>query len=379
MPRKLLWTLVGILIALPIGGALVGTKILQFQAMADAGAQFVMPPEPVNVIKITESQWRPVITSVGSVMALQGTVVSTEADGVLRTVDFEPGAAVDAGQTLAQLDVDVEQAQLHAAEVAANWARVALRRARELSSSRNISQAELDSATNAVNQADAQVSYIKALITKKTVRAPFAGRLGIRSISVGQYLPKGSPVVSLQSLDPVYVEFSVPQQKLGELSTGLGVAVAADSYPGHAFDGQITAISPEIDPATRNVRVQATLPNPEGRLRPGMFVSLEVTLARTEPRLLVPATAIQHGPHGDSVFLVEEATNDSDNTRSLVLRQQFVRLGARHGDFVVVDEGVKAGETAVTTGVFKLRPGMAVEIDNSLAPEFSLAPKPRNS
>lgn len=372
MRKKLLWTLVGVLIALPIAGALVGTKIFQFQTMAEAGAEFVMPPEPVNAAEVQESQWHPLISSVGSVAAVQGTVVSTEAEGVVRSLNFEPGATVAAGDVLAQLDIDVEQAQLHAAQVDADWARVSLRRAQELGSSQNISQAALDDAVNRVKQAEAQVNYIKALIAKKTVRAPFAGKLGVRSISVGQFLPKGSPVVSLQSLDPVYVDFSVPQQQLGELTEGLLVAVRSDAYPDEAFEGLVTAVSPEIDPATRNVRVQATLANPDGRLRPGMFVALDLALARSEPILLVPATAVQHGPHGASLFLVE-------GTDALVVRQQFVTLGGRHGDFVQVTEGVKRGDKVVSTGVFKLRPGMSVVIDNSLAPEFSLAPRPENS
>jgi membrane fusion protein (multidrug efflux system) len=379
MPKKLLWALVGVLIALPIAAGLIGTKIFQFQAMADAGAGFVMPPEPVNGTEVREARWQPRISAVGSVTAVQGTVVSTEAEGVVRAINFEPGTLVKAGEVLVQLDVDVEQAQLHAAEVDAEWARISYRRAQELSKSRNISQAELDAAATSVKQAEAQVNYIRALIARKTVRAPFAGELGIRSISVGQFLGKGSPVVSLQALDPVYVEFSIPQQRLGELAEGLVVAVASDAYPEQAFEGLITAVNPQIDPETRNVRVQATLANADGHLRPGMFVSLDVALARSESVLLIPATAVQPGPHGDSLFVIEEDSSGSAEPGSLTVRQQFVRLGARRGDYVVVTEGVKAGEKVVSTGVFKLRPGMAVVIDNSLAPEFSLAPTPKNT
>lgn len=377
MRRKLLWALVGILIALPIAGGIVGTKIFQFQAMADAGAQFVMPPEPVNVIEVKEARWQPQVSSVGSVRAVQGTVVSTQAEGVVRSINFEPGAVVKAGDVLVQLDDDVEQAQLESAKVDAEWARVSLRRAQELSKSRNISQAELDTAVTEVKRAEAQVNYIGTLIARGTVKAPFNGRLGIRNISVGQYLAKGSPVVSLQSLDPVYVEFSLPQQRLGELTEGLTIAVRSDAYPEQAFEGRITAVNPQVDPSTRNVRVQATLANGDGHLRPGMFVSLDVVLARTETVLLIPATAVQHGPQGDSIFLTEEDPEDA--TKPLVLRRQFVQLGARQGDFVVATEGVKAGDQVVSTGVFKLRPGMTVVVDNSLAPAFSVAPEPKNT
>lgn len=395
MQRKLLWILVGVLIALPIAGAIVATKVFQFQAMAEAGAQFVMPPEPVNVMEVREGRWHPRVSSVGSVMAVQGTVLSTEAEGVVRTINFEPGSQVKAGDVLVQLDTSVEQAQLHAAEVDAEWARVSYRRAQELSKTRNISQAEFDSAATAVKQAEAQVSYIRTLMAKKTLTAPFAGKLGIRRISTGQFLSQGSPVVSLQALDPIFVDFSVPQQSLGDLTEGLAVTVSADAYPERNFEGEITAVDPEIDPQTRNVRVQATLANPDGRLRPGMYVSLDVVLGRSESALLIPATAVQYGPHGNAIFLVEEdqkATrkeggdenqemdgDSPDEAEQLVVRQQTVRLGERRGDFVVVTEGVKAGDRVVSTGVFKLRSGMAVMIDNRLAPEFSLAPSPGNT
>lgn len=386
MQRKLLWALVGILIAVPIIVALVGTKILQFQAMAEAGAQFVMPPEPVNVELVRDIQWQPRISSVGSVAAIQGTVISTETEGVVRTINFRPGARVNAGDVLVEMDKEVELAQLEAAEVDVQWARLNYKRAQELSKSRNISEAELDSAANSVKQAEAQLKYLRTLLEKKTVRAPFAGKLGILEISVGRFLPKGSPVVSLQSIDPIFVEFSLPQQYLGELTEGLEVIVTADSYPEKQFDGTITAINSSVDRDTRNVRVQATLDNPEGYLRPGMFVSLDVVTERTEKALMIPATAVQHGPRGNTVFIVEEAKADpeaeeatADKGKNLVVRQQAVTLGERMGDFVVVIEGVKSGEQVVSTGVFKLRPGMAVVIDNSLAPEFSLAPTPKNT
>jgi membrane fusion protein, multidrug efflux system len=183
-------------------------------------------------------------------------------------------------------------------------------------------------------------------------------------------------VVSLQSLDPVYVEFSLPQQRLGDLSEGLKVAVSSDAYPGQQFEGKITAVNPETDQATRNVRVQATLANGDGRLRPGMFVSVEMILARSEKTLFIPASAVLNAPFGNSVFVIEEGQAGPDGTKALVAQQRLVRLGARQGDFVIATEGVKHGERIVSTGVFKLRPGMPVVIDNRLAPQFAFAPKP---
>lgn len=379
MLEKLRWAALGIIIVLPIVGSIFVIKALQFRAMGAASAQFVIPPEPVNAVEVREAQWQPRVASVGSVVAVQGTIVSAEAEGVVREILFEAGSVVKTGDELVQLDIDIEQAQLLEAEAAAEWARVSFKRMKELIASRTVSQAELDSADAGLKQADARVANIRAVIAKKTVRAPFAGRLGIRRISVGQFIDKGSPVVSLQSLDPIYVEFSLPQQRLGEVAEGLTVTVSSDAYRGRLFEGKITAVNPDIDPATRNVRVQATLANPDGRLRPGMFVSVDMILARSEKVLFIPASAVHHAPFGDSIFVIEEGETGPDGTKPLVVQQRFVRLGARHGDFVVATEGVKAGERIVSTGVFKLRPGMPVVIDNTLAPDFTLTPKPRNT
>lgn len=370
----------GIIIAVPIIGALVAIKFFQFGAMASAAEQQVFPPQPVNAATVREEVWQPRVSSIGTVKAMQGTIISTEAEGVVRSIDFEPGSKVKAGDVLVRLDVDVEQANLRVAEAAAELARSSFKRAKNLIGERSISQADYDEAANGLKQATAQVDNIRALIAKKTVRAPFTGHLGIRRISVGQFLSKGSPVVSLQSLNPIFVEFSVPQQRLGELKNGLLVSVISDSYPGQHFEGEITAVDPDIDTKTRNVRVQATMDNADGRLRPGMFVEIDLTLDRSERVLTIPATAVLHAPYGDSLFVIEESDQAGpDGTKSLVIKQKFVRLGARRGDFVVVNEGVGAGEKIVSTGAFKLRSGMPVVIDNTLAPDFKSAPVPDNT
>ncbi|MDC0664293.1 efflux RND transporter periplasmic adaptor subunit [Marinobacter sp. SS21] len=378
MRRKFLWVLVGIAIVIPIGAVVIGTKIYQFQAMAEAGAQFVIPPEPVNVMAAREVEWHPRISSVGSITAVRGTVIGTEAEGVVSRINFQPGSQVEQGDVLVQLDTRVEEAQLRSAQVAAQWARVRYNRARELSKTRHISDAEMDSASNELQQTEAEVRYLQAVMDRKTIRAPFAGKLGILEISVGNFLDKGSPVVSLQALDPVFVEFSLPQQHLGIIGEGLNVLVRTDSYPDHGFEGKITAINPAVDPSTRNVRLQATLNNPAGQLRPGMFVSLDLKLAQSRRALLIPATAVHYGPRGNSVFVVEEEQGE-ENAESMVVRQRTVKLGDRMGDFVIVEEGIGSGDQVVSTGVFKLRTGMSVVIDNRLAPEFSLAPRPDNS
>jgi membrane fusion protein (multidrug efflux system) len=376
---SLLWIILGLVIVVPVAGVIIRIKQRQFQTMADAKANMVVMPQPVNSIEVQQDTWHPRVQAVGSIMAFQGTVVSAEADGIIREILFEAGAEVAKDAELVTLDVAIEEAQLREAEAAAEWARVTYERAKQLVASKGIAQAEFDSAQADFKKATAQVDNLRAVIAKKTVRAPFAGQLGIRHVSVGQFLNKGSPVVSLHALDPVYVEFSLPQQQLGQLAPGLEVEVLTDSYPGERFPGTVTAINPDVDPATRNVRVQATLDNKDGRLRPGMFVSVELILAASETVTFIPVTAVMHAPFGDSVFVIEEGEPADDGTRPLVVRQQFVRLGARQGDFVVVTEGVTPGQQIVSTGVFKLRPGMPVRIDNTLAPTFSLNPHPKNT
>jgi membrane fusion protein (multidrug efflux system) len=276
-----------------------------------------------------------------------------------------------------RLDDEVEQSQLRAAEAAADLARLTFERAKRLIERRVIAQSDLEEAEATWKQTSAQVDNLRAVIAKKVVRAPFAGRLGIRRVSVGDFLVKGSPVVSLQSLDPVYVEFSLPQQRLGQVRDGLVVTAKADAYPAEEFTGEITAVEPRVDAATRNFRIQATFANGHGAFTPGMFVSVDVALGDSAPVHVIPATAVVHAPHGDSIFVIEPAAAGAGSAGHVV-RQRPVKLGARRGDFVVVEEGALPNEQVVATGVFKLRPGMAVVVDNTLTPEFALEPSPDN-
>lgn len=375
--RAVVAAVTGAAVTVVIVGAIAGIKAMQFATIGAAFASQVPPAEHVNAVAVERQHWDSRVSTVGSVAAVQGTEVATEADGVVRAIRFEPGSVVGAGDVLVELDDDVEQTQLRAAEAAAELARLTFERATRLIAQRAISQADFETADATWKQTQAQVANIRAVIVKKTVRAPFAGKVGIRRVSVGDFLAKGAPVVSLQSLDPVYVDFSVPQQRLGELREGLAVAATVDAYPGQGFGGAITAIEPEIDLATRNVRVQATFANHDGALRPGMFVSIDIVLGRAEAVHVVPATAVAHAPHGDSIFVIERGASPA-GTEALVVRQQPVKLGERRGDFIVVADGAAAGDEVVATGVFKLRAGMPVVIDNALKPEFALAPAPGN-
>jgi membrane fusion protein (multidrug efflux system) len=367
----------GLIAVLSVVGVVAGIKATQFSTIGEVMAAQVPPVERVNAVAVQRQHWETRASSVGSVVAMQGTEVSAEADGVVRAIRFEPGTIVEAGDELVHLDDEVEQAELRSAEAAAELASLAFERAKRLSERRVISQSDLEESDAAWKRAQAHVDNIRAVIAKKVVRAPFAGKVGIRRVSVGDFLAKGAPVVSLQSQGAVYVEFSLPQHRLGQLREGLAVAATTDSYPGEVFNGKLTAMEPQVDMATRNVRIQATFANEDGALRPGMFVSVDVTLAGSEAVYVIPATAVVHAPQGDSVFLIDRAPA-SDGTDTRVVRQQAVKLGERRGDFVAVADGALVGDQIVATGVFKLRSGMPVSVDNTLTPEFALAPNPGN-
>ncbi|MEW6221402.1 MAG: efflux RND transporter periplasmic adaptor subunit, partial [Thermodesulfobacteriota bacterium] len=289
------------------------------------------------------------------------------------------GAAVKAGDLLAQLDTAAEAAQLRAAEAELALARTSLDRISQLLAKTSVSRSELDAAEARFKAAAAQRDAIQVAIAKKAIVAPFAGRLGIRQVSLGQILAEGDPVVSLVALDPIHVDFQLPQGQLPQIRVGLAVGIVADAFPGEEAEGRITAVSAQVDAATRNITAQATLPNPGERWRPGMSVQVAMHLPGAEEVLVIPATAVLYAPYSDSVFVVEEKVDVSTGAKALSVRQQFVRLGRKKGDFVAVASGLAAGDTVVATGVFKLRNGQAVVKDNTLLPSFQLAPDPANS
>lgn len=372
------FTLTGLALIVVIGG-LVFTKIAQFKAMAAAGAAMVMPPVVVTAEPARADQWEKHLSVTGSIAPFRGVTVGAEMAGKVIKIAFESGDVVKAGDLLAQLDVSIEEAQLRAAEANAALAVANLNRARELREKNTNSQADLDAAEAQAKQAAAQADSLRAVIAKKTIRAPFAGRLGLRLINLGQILKDGEPLTTLQTLDPIYVNFSLPQQRLSLVSPGVVVDVVSDAAPGLKFTGKINAISPEVDQSTRNFRVQATIANADEKLRAGMFATVTVVLPEKEKVLVVPTTAVLYAPYGDSVFVIEEKKNEKSGQMEKVLRQQIVRLGTARGDFVSVESGLKPGDLVVTTGAFKLRPNTVVTIDNKLQPEMHLAPKPKDS
>jgi membrane fusion protein, multidrug efflux system len=372
--KKLTYTIGGLLILVVI---LAGIRALQIHKMMTT--PFMMPPDTVTTAQAHEDVWAPALKAVGSLAAVEGTILSNELAGTVTKIAFESGAHVKKGDLLVQLDASAEEAQLASAKAAAALADINLKRAQELRTQNSNSQSDLDSADAQAKQAGASVANLASAVAKKTITAPFDGRIGIRTINLGQYLPAGTAIVSLQSLDPIYADFSLPQQQLADLVPGLTVHVTTDALPDQIVEGKITAIDPQVDNATRNVQVQATLDNHDEKLRPGMFANVAVELPAKDKVLIIPATAVLATPYGDSVFVVDEAKDPQTGKAGQVLRQQFVQLGVTRGDFVAVVSGLKPDETVVTSGVFKLRNKEAVVIDNTLAPNAQLAPKPADS
>jgi len=344
--------------------------------MVEAGKKQVPPPETVTTVTAKTDSWETALTAVGSLTAVQGVNIAAELVGKVVQISFTPGASVKKGDLLVRQDTSTEEAQLPGAMAQAKLTKSILDRDTKMLEKKIISQADYDTAASNYQQAVAQVNNIITTIAKKTIHAPFNGRLGIRQVNLGQILREGDPIVTLQTLDPIYVNFSLPQQEIGRLHSGLQVRVTCDALPDVTVDGRITALNPLVDADTRNIQVQATVTNRGEKLRPGMFVNVAVGLPIRKSVLVIPTTAILYAPYGDSVFIVAD---DKEHKGGNVLRQQFVRLGEKRGDFVAVVSGLKEGEEIVSTGVFKLRNGQSAVVDNKLAPSFKLAPKPENN
>ncbi|HET6437638.1 MAG TPA: efflux RND transporter periplasmic adaptor subunit [Anaeromyxobacter sp.] len=368
-------------IAIPLGlvlaaGTLGGVKAAQINAMIKASAAFTPPPESVTAATVQKAEWVDARQAIGTLVAARGVTLGSELPGLIRGITFESGSAVKKGAVLVKLDTSAEEAQLKSAQADATLARVNLERARSLRKAESNAAADLDAAEARAKQADAAVANLEAIIAKKSIRAPFDGRISIREVELGQVLAAGAPIASLQSVTPIHADFWLPQQALADLRDGQKVQLRTDTFPGAQWAGEITAINPEVDSATRNVKVRATFPNGDGRLRPGMFANVEVLSTEKHPVVLLPVTAVLFAPYGDTVFVIENK-KDAEGKERLTVRQQFVRLGERRGDFTAVTEGLEPGERVVSSGAFKLRNGMAVAVNEKLAPKAQLAPTPQ--
>ena len=354
---------------------LVGVKGTQIGAMVKASKSFAVPPESVTSAKVEPTEWQASRSAVGTLIAVRAVTVASEVPGTVRRIAFESGGFVRRGDVLVELDKSTEEAQLAAARADAELAKANLERTTTLRKSDYTSPADLDAAQARAKQTAANVAQLQAVIAKKTIRAPFDGRVAIKQVELGQVLGAGTPITSLQSIHPVYADFWLPQQALAELIVGMRARLRTDVFPRQVWDGQVETINPEVDVSTRNVRIRATFPNPDGRLRPGMFANVEVLSNEKHRVLLIPSTAVVYAPYGDSVFAIEEKKEPAGK-QSFVAHQKFVRLGERRGDLVSVVSGLNAGDLIVSSGAFKLRNGMPVVVRNDLAPSAELAPKP---
>ena len=353
-------------------------KFQQIQTAIAQGAAFQPPPEAITTIVAAQENWPATLSAIGTVAAVQGVTVSADLPGTVDQIFFDSGRAVRAGDVLAILDTRQERAQLAAIDARRELARTTFARVQELLNQQVISRAEFDRATAELQQTEAQIAEVKATIDRKTIRAPFSGVLGLRQVNLGQYLGGGDPLVTLQSLNPIYVNFGVPQQSVGHIPVGRAITVTTTDNGGATWTGRVTAIDSLVDQATRNIQIQATLANADGKLRPGMFVQAAVALGPSEPAIVLPASAINYAPYGDSVFVVADITGEDGKTYRGV-RQQLVKVGPSRGDQVSVLSGVKAGDEVATSGLFKLRNGAAVQINNAVRPGNDPAPKPGNS
>lgn len=370
--------------------ALAGGKYLQIRKLI---ASIPKPqPQTVSTVTVQETQWQPQLKAVGTLNPVRGANLANEVAGLVRSVHFKSGQDVPAGALLVQLNADSDVAQLHALQAAADQAAIALKRDQAQLAAKAVSQAQVDADTNNLKAARAQVAQQSAMVDKKAIRAPFAGRLGITTLQPGQYVNAGSNLVTLQTLDPIYVDFTLPQQQLGQLTAGQTVVLSVDAFTGQTFSGKINAINPTVDPATRNVQVQATVANPKRQLLPGMFAEVQVDVGGEQRYLTLPQTAITYNPYGSTVFVVEKAkpkegkpgeaappsgTAPAGQAEELVAHEVFVDTGPTRGDQVAIVKGLQAGQQVVTSGQLKLKNGTPVVIDNSVQPANNPNPTPQ--
>lgn len=375
MVKRMLLVL-GVLLALLAGLGFI--KYRQIQTAIAQGGSFQPPPTAVTTIIAKRETWPSTLNVIGTATAIEGVTVSADLPGTVYKINFESGKAVHAGDVLVELDTRQERAQLAAAESDRDLARLNYERDQQLVKEGVLAHTEYDNAFAQQKSTEAKVGEIQATIDRKMIRAPFSGILGLRQINLGQYLAAGQAIVSLQSLDPIYVNFGVPQQQSPHIQVGRGLRVASDDLPGVQFGGRVTAVDSVVDQTTRNIQVQATLSNPAGRLRPGMFVQVEVGVGTSRQVITLPASAINYAPYGDSVYVVADLKDPKGKSYRGV-RQQFVSVQDSRGDQVGVVSGLNPGDEVVSSGVFKLRNGAPVQVNNTVQPANSPKPHPEES
>jgi membrane fusion protein (multidrug efflux system) len=381
--------ILGLLLVIALLGAIKGGEIGKLVAYGKEMQKSGPPPETVSTSVAQAQTWQKTLSAIGSIASERGVTVTNDAPGIVARIDFQSGDTVKPGQTLVELDSKVERAQLSSARARRELSDVSVHRTRRLVSSGAVAQAQLDNDQSQYDAANADVRSFGAQIERKIVRAPFAGRVGIRQVNLGQYLGSGSPIAVLESTEANVADFALPQEQLGLVHVGMPVRLtlgAGDAGAGPApAEGVIAALDPSIDESTRNIRLRASVPRKDDWVRPGMFVNVEVLLPESATVVAVPAVAIVHASFGDSVFVVEDEKDPTggslmgaDGTPSKAARQQFVRLGDSRGDFVAIADGLQAGQVVVVGGAFKLRNGARVVVDNAVQLHPELSPRPEN-
>jgi membrane fusion protein (multidrug efflux system) len=365
-------------VLLAILGGLGFAKYKQVEAAIAMGASFQPPPTAVTTVVAKRETWPSTLSVIGSTAAIQGVTVSADLPGTIDKIHFESGQWIHEGDILVELDTRQERAQLASLEAQRDLARINYNRAQELVKAGVISRSEYDNATAQQKATEAQVGDIRAAIARKTIHAPFSGVLGIRQVSLGQYLAAGQAIVSLQSLNPIYVNFGVPQQDTQKVIPGHVLRVTANDLPGMAFTGRIIALDSVVNEQTRNIQVQAIVTNKNNKLRPGMYLQVELPLGQPREVISLPASAINYAPYGDSVFVVSEIKDAKGNTYKGV-KQQVVKIDGSRGDQVGIISGLNPGDEVVSSGVFRLRNAAPVQINNTVKPDNSASPKPEDS
>jgi membrane fusion protein (multidrug efflux system) len=376
MAKRLIIVLV--LMAALIGG-LGFIKYRQVETAIAAGASFQMPPTSVTTVVVKREKWPSTLSVIGTAAAIQGVTVSADLPGTVDKIHFESGQAVHEGDILVDLDTRQETAQLANLEAQRDLAHIQFGRAEQLSKAGVISKSEYDNSAAQQKATDAQVNDIKAAIARKTIKAPFSGVLGIRQISLGQYLAAGQAIVSLESISPIYVNFGVPQQDTPLMKLGRSVEVTSTDLPGMKFNGRITAVDSIINEQTRNIQVQVTLENPGRKLRPGMYLDVELPMGESRDVIPLPASAINYAPSGDSVFVVTDIKDEKTGKPYRGVRQQIVKIEGSRGDQVAIISGLNAGDEVVSAGAFRLRNAAPVLVNNSVQPSNSAKPNPEES
>ncbi|OIO71173.1 MAG: efflux transporter periplasmic adaptor subunit [Zetaproteobacteria bacterium CG12_big_fil_rev_8_21_14_0_65_55_1124] len=366
-----------VLVGLVFGG-IFGYQAFKSIMMKKYMSAMGMPPQTVSTMLAEEQSWQPTIESVGSLSAVRGADLSTEVPGIVSEIHFSDGEDVRADSVLMGLNADSDIARLHSLQAARDLAASTYQRDKAQFGVKAISQQALDASDAALRQARANLAEQQALVNKKVIRAPFAGRLGARNVDVGQYVNAGTAIVTLQALDPIYADFYLPQQSLGMVSVGQDVTLKTDAWPDKGFAGKITVIDPKVDVNTRNVRVRALLKNAEKKLLPGMYVSVDIVSGQARKYITLPQTAVTYNPYGNIVYLVEDQGKDDKGRAKLIAKQVPVTTGKTRGDQVAILSGVKPGDTVVTTGQIKLRNGSPVAVNNSIQPGNDPDPKPKD-